>query len=178
METINKDRKWVDELTTLEMALKIYDKDKFLAVKQGLLGSEFDREAQAKIWEDYHGLFRRAVLGRPEEGDTERLEYYYRLEGHYEILSYGSTKLYFPTNITRDASGNIIGATHNFLDNEITTRWFKHIHNILVGRSDVRMCTDEACSNFFIRKQRKDKRFCSDTCRKRAWLRTHHPKNS
>lgn len=186
MDTIMFERPRIDELTTLEMALKVYQKDKFLSVKRELLeavkqelqltGLEFDEEAQIKIWEDYHNLFRKAVLGKFEKGDIERLEYYHRLEGHYEILSFGSTKLYFPTDITRDASGRMAGVTLNFLDNEITKRWFNHIYNILVGREDVRKCSDESCSNFFIRKRRKDKKFCSATCRKRDWRRKHPEK--
>jgi len=84
--------------------------------------------------------------------------------------------LYFPTDITRDASGRMIGVTLNFLDNEINKRWFNHIYEILVGREDVRLCAEKDCSNLFIRKRRKDKKFCSDTCRQRAWQRKRRKK--
>jgi len=193
MDTIAFDRTLIDELTTLEKALEVYHKEKFLTVKRELLEAvkrelqlpllEFDEETQTKIWQDYHDLFGKAVLGkfkvshsdRLEEGDIERLERYRRLEGHFEVLSNlrGGAQLYFPTNIVRDNSGKIVRVTHNFLDNEITKRWFEHVYNVLVGREDVRKCSDENCSNFFIRKRRKDKKFCSDTCRKRDWRKKH-----
>lgn len=175
MDTIMVERSRIDELTTLEMALEVYHKEKFLAIKQELLRFEFDEEAQAKIWQDYHDLFRKAVLGKFEEGDIERLECYRQLEGHFEVLSNltGGEKLYLPTNITRDDLGKIVRVTFDFFDNEITKRWFNHIYEILVGREDVRVCADEKCSNFFIRKRRKDKKFCGDTCRKRDWRRKH-----
>lgn len=186
MDTIDFERSCIDELTTLEKALEVYHKDKFLSVKRELLeaikqelrlpGLEFDEEAQIKIWQDYNDLFRKAVLRKFEKEDRERLEYYHRLEGHYEILSFGGTKLYFPTNITRDASGRMIGVTSNFLDNEINKRWFNHIYNVLADREDVRMCAEKDCSNLFIRKRRKDKKFCSATCRNRDWQRKHRRK--
>lgn len=175
MDTIEFDRIWIDELTTLEKALEVYHEDKFLTVKKKLLGSEFDEETQTKIWQDYHDLFGKAVLGKFEKGDIERLERYRRLEGHFETLSNltGGEKLYFPTDLIRDNAGQIVRVTFDFWDNEITKRWFNYIYEILVGREDVRLCADEACSNFFIRKRRKDKKFCSDTCRKRDWRRKH-----
>jgi len=163
------------------MALQVYHKDKFLGIKREILPEfEFDEETHTIIWQDYHDLFRKAVLGKFEEGDIERLEKYYRLEGHFELLSNltSSAKLYFPTNITRDNAGQIIKVTFDFFDNEITKRWFNHIYEILVGREDVRICADEDCSNFFIRKRRKDKKFCSATCRKRDWRRKHPEKKS
>ena len=172
METMGIDREWVDERTTLEMALMVYDKDKFLAVKREFLDSEFDEDVQTKIWEDYHDLFRKAVVGRFEEGDNDRLDYYCRLEGQVEILSYGSMRMYFPTHYQRDASGNIIVGDRSFLDDEITKRWFGHIYDILTGRADVRMCSGEDCSNFFIRTRRKDRKFCGNTCRNRVWRKS------
>jgi len=175
MNTIEFQKPWIEKLTTLEKALEVYCKDKFLAVKRELLGPEFDEEAQTGIWEDYHDLFHKAVLGKFQEEDFERLEYYRRLEGHFELLSNltGGVNLYFPTGITRDNVGRIVRVTFDFFDNEITKRWFNHIYEILVGQEDVRVCADESCSNFFIRKRRKDKKFCSATCRKRDWRRKH-----
>ena len=183
MDTIAFEKSRIDKLTTLEMALRVYHKDKFLNVKRKILPEyEFDEEAQIKIWKDYHDLFCKAVLGKFEEGDIERLEQYRQLEGHDETLNYwlslsgNATKLYFRTNIIRDDSGKTVRVTFNLLDNEITKRWFNHIFNILVGQEDVRVCADEDCSNFFIRKRRKDKKFCSATCRKRDWRRKHPEK--
>jgi hypothetical protein len=178
MDTIMFEKTRVDELTTLEKALDVYHKDKFLAVKEELLGPEFDEEAQTRIWKDYHDLFRKAVLGKFEEGDIERLEKYRRLEGHFETLSNltGGEKLYFPTDFIRDNAGQIVRVTFDFFDNEITKRWFNYIYDVLVGREDVRVCAEEDCSNFFVRKRRKDKKFCSATCRQRAWQRKHRKK--
>ncbi|MBC8458980.1 MAG: CGNR zinc finger domain-containing protein [Deltaproteobacteria bacterium] len=175
MDTIMFERSRIDELTTLEKALEVYHKDKFLAIKQELLGPEFDEEAQTKIWADYHELMYKAVMGKFEKGDIERLEKYRRLEGHFEDLSNltGGEKLYFPTDLIRDNAGQIVRVTFNFFDNEITKRWFDHIYDILVGQVDVRVCAEEDCSNFFVRKRRKDKKFCSDTCRQRDWQRKH-----
>ena len=126
-------------------------------------------------------MFHKAVLGKFEEGDIERLERYRQLEGQVEILSNlsslaGNTKLYFRTNLNRDDSGEIVRVTFDLFDNEVTKRWFNHIYEILVGREDVRVCSDEDCSNFFIRKRRKDKKFCSATCRKRDWRRKNPEK--
>ena len=176
MDTIAFDRTGIDELTTLETALQAYHKDKFLEIKRKILPEfEFDEETQIKIWQDYHDLFAKAVLGKFEKGDIELLEEYRRLEGHFENLSYltGGEKFYFPTDLIRNNAGQIVRVTFDFFDREITKRWFNHIYDILVGREDVRVCTDEDCSNFFIRKRRKDKKFCSDTCRKRDWRRKH-----
>ena len=178
MDTIMIERSRIDEWTTLEMALQVYHRGKFLTVKQELLGPEFNEEAQTKIWEDYHDLFGKAVLGKFEEGDIERLECYRRLEGHFETLSNltGGEKFYFPTDLIRDNAGQIVRVAFDFFDSEITKRWFGHIYEILVGREDVRVCADESCSNFFIRKRRKDKKFCSNTCRQRAWQRKYRKK--
>jgi len=180
MDTIEFARAWIDELTTIDVALQVYHKEEWLAIKRRLLGSEFDEETQTKIWQDYHDLLSKAVLRKFEEGDIERLERYRRLEGHFEILSHLAcdAKLHFPANIIRDDSGKIVRVTFDFLDNEITKRWFNHIYEILVGREDVRACADESCSNFFIRKRRKDKKFCSNTCRKRDWRRKHRKEKS
>jgi hypothetical protein len=177
--TIEFNRTWIEELTTLEKALEVYHKDKFLAVKKELLGPEFDEETQTKIWQDYHDLFAKAVLGKFEKGDIERLERYRRLEGHSETLYSltGGEKFHFPTNLTRNNAGQIVRVTFDFFDNEITKRWFNHVYDILVGREDVRVCSDESCSNFFIRKRRQDKKFCSDICRIRAWRSKRRKKN-
>lgn len=179
MDTIAFDRTWIEELTTLEKALEVYHEDKFLTVKKKLLGPEFDEETQTKIWQDYHDLFGKAVLRKFEEVDIERLERYRRLEGHFENLSYltGGEKFYFPTDLIRDNAGQIVRVTYDFFDNEITKRWFNHIYDILVGREDVRVCAGEDCSNFFIRKRRKDKNFCSDICRIRTWRSKRRKKN-
>lgn len=179
MDTIMFEKSRIDELTTLETALDVYHKDKFLTVKKDLLGPEFNEEAQTKIWEDYQDLFCKAVLGKFEKGDIERLERYRRLEGHSEVLSNftGGEKLYFPTDLIRNNAWQIVRVTFDFFDREITKRWFNHIYDILVGREDVRVCADEDCSNFFIRKRRKDKNFCSDICRIRAWRSKRRKKN-
>lgn len=181
MDTIAFEKSWIDELTTLEMALQVYHKDRFLSIKQELLGTDFNEGTQTNIWEDYHNLFHKAVFGKFEEGDIERLERYRQLEGQVEILGNlsslaGDTKLYFRTNLARDASGKIVRVTFDLFDNEVTKRWFNHIYGILVGQEDVRVCSDESCSNFFIRKRRRDKKFCSATCRKRDWRRKHSEK--
>jgi hypothetical protein len=178
MDTIMFERSRIDGLTTLEKALEVYHKDKFLAVKKELLGPEFNEETQTKIWQDYHDLFAKAVLRKFEKGDIERLEKYRRLEGRLETLSIltGDEKFYFPTDLIRDNAGQIVRVTYDFFDNEITKRWFNHIYDILVGREDVRVCAEEDCSNFFIRKRRKDKKFCSDACCNRDWQKKHRRK--
>jgi hypothetical protein len=174
MDTIAFDRTWIDELTTLEKALEVYHEDKFLTVKKKLLGPEFDEETQTKIWQDYHNLFGKAVLGKFEKGDIERLEKYRRLEGRLETLSIltGDEKLYFPTDLIRDNAGQIVRVTYDFFDNEITKRWFNHIYEILVGREDVRVCAAEDCPNLFL-KNRKNRKFCSEACRNRNWRKKY-----
>jgi len=122
MDTIAFEKSYIDKLTTLEMALQVYHKVKFLSIKQELLGPEFDEEVQTRIWEDYHDLFRKAVLGKFEEGDIEKLEQYRQLEGQVEILSNlssltGDAKLYFRTNLNRDGSGKIVRVTFDLFDN-------------------------------------------------------------
>lgn len=179
MDTIEFDKAWVDGLTTIDVALQVYRKEEWLAVKQRLLGAEFDEEAQIKIWQDYHDLLGKAVLRKFEEGDIERLEKYRQLKGHFELISrWTEGRLHFPTDITRDDSGKIVRVTYKFFDNEITKRWFEHVYNVLVGREDVRKCSEESCSNFFARKRRKDKKFCSDICRIRAWRSKRRKKNA
>lgn len=177
MDTIVFEKSYIDELTTLETALDIYHEDKFLAKKQEILGPEFNEEAQTKIWEDYHDLFGKAVLGKFEEGDIERLEKYRRLEGRFETLSIltrvtGGEKLYFPTNLIRDDLGKIVRVTFDFFDNEITKRWFNYIYDILVGREDVQVCAAEDCPNLFL-KNRKNRKFCSEACRNRNWRKKY-----
>ena len=70
MDTFMIERSRIDELTTLEMALKVYHKDKFLSTKQELLGSECDKEVQTKIWGDYHDYL--SVIPR-QEWNQQRL---------------------------------------------------------------------------------------------------------
>jgi len=167
MDTIMVERSRIDDLTTLEKALEIYHEDKFLAVKKELLGPEFDGEAQTKKWVDYHDLMYKAASSSFEKGDFERLESYRKLPGYWELVS-DKTRLYFPTEITRNESGQIIRVTLNTLDNEVTKRWFEHIYNILIGHESVRVCATEGCSNLFLR-WRKDRRFCSGACRIQSW---------
>lgn len=171
MDTIMFEKSRVDELTTLEKALDVYHKDKFLAVKEELLGPEFDKEAQTNIWADYHELMEKAVSSGFESGDFERLESCRRLQGYWELVS-DETRLFFPTEITRDESGNIVRVALDTLDNEITKRWFEHIYSILIGREEVRVCAAEDCSNLFWR-NRKSRKFCSEACRNRDWQKKH-----
>jgi hypothetical protein len=101
MDTIMVERSRIEELTTLEMALQVYHRDKFLAIKQELLGPEFDEEVQTKIWQDYHDLMYKAASSSFEKGDFERLESYRKLPGYWELVS-DKIRLYFYTEITRD----------------------------------------------------------------------------
>lgn len=171
MDTIAFEKSWIDELTTLEMALQVYHKNKFLAVKRKLLGPEFDEGVQTEIWEDYHDLMYKAASGGFERGDFERLESYRQLMGYWKLVS-DETRLFFPTEITRDKSGQIVRVTLNSLDNEVTKRWFEHVHNILIGREVVRVCAAEDCPNLFL-KNRKNRRFCSESCRNQDWRKKH-----
>ncbi|HID43002.1 MAG TPA: CGNR zinc finger domain-containing protein [Archaeoglobaceae archaeon] len=177
MDTIAFEKSYIDKLTTLEMALQVYHKDKFLDVKREILKIAFDEKAQTKIWADYHDLMYKAVLGKFEEGDIERLERYRQLEGQVEMLSNlssltGDTTLYFRTNLIRDDSGKIVRITLDFLDNEVTKRWFNHVYDVLVGREDIRVCVAEDCPNLFLR-NRKNRKFCSESCRNRDWQKKH-----
>jgi hypothetical protein len=171
MDTIMFERSRIEELTTLEKALEVYHKEKFLAVKKELLGPEFDEETQTKIWEDYHDLMYKAASSGFEKGDYERLEFYRKLPGYWGMVS-DETRLYFLTEITRNESGQIIKVTLNTLDNEVTKRWFEHIYNILIGRELVRVCAAEDCPNLFL-KNRKNRKFCSESCRNQDWRKKH-----
>ncbi len=171
MDTIMVERSRIDELTTLEKALEVYHRASFLAVKKGLLGPEFDEEAQARIWEDYHDLMYKAASSSFEKGDFERLESYRKLPGYWELVS-DKTRLYFSTEITRDESGQIVRITLNTLDNEVTKQWFEHIHNILIRREKVRKCAAVDCPNLFL-KNRKNRKFCSEACRNQDWRKKH-----
>ena len=176
MDTIMFERARLDELTTLEVALDVYHKDKFLTVKRELLGPEFDEEAQTKIGEDYHALLYKAAAKTFGKGDIERLDYYRQL-GNIEILPneiqlFYPTEVFFQTTITRDNSGKIVKVSLNFFDHEITRRWFDYIYDVLVGRVDIRVCAAKDCSNLVLRKRRKDTRFCSNACRNRVWRKS------
>jgi len=171
MDTIMVERSRIDELTTLEVALDVYHKDKFLAKKQEILGPEFNEEAQTKFWVDYHDLMYKAASSSFEKGDFERMESYRKLPGYWELVS-DKTRLYFPTEITRNESGQIIRVTLNTLDNEVTKRWFEHIYNILIGREVVRVCAAEDCPNLFL-KNRRNRKFCSEVCRNQDWRKKH-----
>lgn len=171
MDTIMFERSRIDELTTLEKALEVFRKDKFLAVKKKLLGPEFDEETQTNIWQDYHDLMYKAVSSGFEKGDFERLESYRRLQGYWELVS-DQTRLFFPTEITRDESGQIVRITLNSLDDEITKRWFEYVYNILIGREVVHECAAADCPNLFWRR-RKHRKFCSEACRNRDWQKKH-----
>jgi len=174
MYTIEFDRAWIDKLTTIDVALQVYHKDKFLDVKRRIIPEfEFDEEAQTKVWEDYHNLLYKAASKTFGKGDIERLDYYRQL-GNIEILPneiqlFYPTKVFFPTTITRDNLGKIVKVSHSFLDHEITRRWFEHIYDVLVGRVDLRVCAAKGCLNLVLRKRRKDTRFCSNACRNRVW---------
>ena len=157
----------VEELTTLEMALEAYHKDNFFSIKRNLLGSEFDEGVQTEIWKDYHDLMYKAASSGFEEGDFERLESYRNLVSYWELVS-DETRLFFPTEITRDESGMIIRVSLDSLDNEITKRLFEHVHNILIGLEVVRECPAEDCLNLFLQ-NRRTRKFCSEECRNRDW---------
>lgn len=169
MDTIRYERKFIDELTTLEKALRVYNKEEFFATKKKILGPEFDEKAQRKIWQEYHDLMNKAIHRRGfDEVDLKRLKYYRTLEGHFDILATES-QLSFPTELIRDSSGQIFRVNLDFLDNEITRRWFDHVYHISITAPDIRTCQAENCSMLFIRRGRKDKKFCSDQCRLREW---------
>lgn len=176
MDTIIVEKIKVDELTTLDVALKAYHREKFLAIKQELLGSEFDKEAQAKIWEDYHDLMSKAVFSDFDNGDFKRLESYRQLEGCFELVS-DETRLFFPTEITRDESGQFLGVTLTFLDQEVTKKWFEYIYDILIGQKQLHQCAAADCSNLFLLEP-KSKRFCSEACRNREWQKKYRIKKS
>lgn len=173
----------MDEQTTLETALRVFHKSEWLAAKrklfrqQGLNEHKIDEEEQGKIWEIYHELMQKAVHHRFESGDIERLEYFlYHLKGSHKLFS-SETQLRIPVNLKRDTAGKIVPVDLQFYENEITTRWFQHVYDILVGRADVRMCSAPDCQELYIRKRRKDKKYCSDRCRRREWQKKQ-PKKS
>lgn len=168
MYTIKWDRTIIDELTTLGAALRVYEKEKFLAVKQKLLKTEFDEKIQAKVWRDYRDLLTKAINGNLEKDDIQRLESYQNLEGEFELFATES-EMYFPTQFERNDDGKIIRIDLKFLDQEITRRWFQHIYNICNQHLDIRVCAAEDCLNLYVRKRRKDKKFCSSACRLRQW---------
>jgi len=166
MDTFAIKRSRVDELTTVEMALKVYHKDEFLSIKRELLGDDFDEDVQSQIWKDYHELMNKAACGGFEEGDFERLEFYRDLVGHWDLAS-DAKWLYFPTEIGRDESGDIVGVSLDTLDNEIVKRWFGHAYLVLIGKEVVRECAAMDCPNLFL--HHGNKKFCSESCRNRDW---------
>ena len=168
MYTIKLDRKIINEFTNLETALRVYEKNEFFAIKQKLLKTEFDEKTQAKVWRDYRDLLNKAIKGNLEKKDAEQLESYQNVEGEFELFATES-EMYFPTQFTRDDDGEIIKVDLKLLDQEITRRWFQHIHDIFTKPLDIRVCGAEDCLNLYVRKRRKDRRFCSSACRLRQW---------
>lgn len=171
MDFIRYDRAWIEKWTTLEVALQAYNKDQFIGFKREILKSEFDEEAQLSVWKNYHDLLYKAAFKTFSKSDGKRLEYY-RQFGNIqalpdEIQLFHPNEFFFPTTFTRDDSGKIVRVTLNFVDYEVTRRWFDHIDDISKGLVDVRVCA--SCSNLFLRKRRKDVRFCGNTCRNRVW---------
>jgi len=176
MYTIVYPKAYIEELTTLEVALEVYQKENFFAHKKKLLGHEFNRKVQQRIWEDYQHLLYKAVSKTLNEKDLELLKQYCQKEGHVEIFA-DQDRLFFPTELNRDNQGKITDVTFNYVDNEVTKRWFIHVWKIWKGEERINICSSPKCENLFI--GRKDQQYCSAQCRKYAWDKKHRaPKNS
>ena len=123
MEYLIYDRAQVEQSTTLEVALQVYNKDKFISFKRELLKSEFDEEIQLSIWKDYHDLMYKAASKTWGKSDGERLEYYRRvgnLRMHSgEIKGFHLDKIFLPTTFTLDDSGRIVEVDLSHVPNEI-----------------------------------------------------------
>jgi hypothetical protein len=173
MHTIVFPKAYIEELTTLEVALEVYQKENFFAHKKKLLGHEFNRKVQQHIWEHYHYLLYRAASKTLNEQDLDILKQYCQKEGHVEILA-DQNRLFFPTQLTRDNQGGIADVTFNYVDNEVTKRWFIHIGKIWQGEERINICSSPKCENLFI--GRKDQQYCSVRCRKYTWDKKYRGK--
>jgi len=144
---------------SLEMAVEVYDKDKFIAFKQDLLGKDFDEKKQIKIWEDYHSLIFKASSKTFSNQDWELLQ-------SYRFSSISSDP---PLNYLNGAQPIQFSSEH--LDQEITARWFEHIFNILVGLEEIKVCAAPDCDMIFIPSPYGlEKKYHIDKCRKRHWV--------
>ena len=70
------DKELFRNLTSLQKALEVYTKDKFLKFKRDLLAKEFDEDEQIRIWEDYHNLMFKAAKKTFNPNDWELLQSY------------------------------------------------------------------------------------------------------
>jgi len=147
------------QYTSIEMAVEVYDKDEFIAFKQSLLGLNFDRKKQIKIWKDYHNLMLRVASKKFSKQDWELLESYrFSSKSSYPTLNHinGEQQIQFSSE---------------YLDQEITARWFEHIFNTLIGLEEIRICAAPDCDMIFLPSPYGlEKKYHAHRCRKRHWM--------
>ena len=175
MHTIFYPKAHIEDLTTLEVALAVYQKKNFFAHKKKLLGHEFNRKVQQRIWEDYHRLWDKAMSKTLNEKNLELLKQYLQKEGHFELFA-DEERLFFPTTLTRDEHGEITDVSFDYVDNQVTKEWFDYIWKVWKGEECVDICSAPNCDNLF--EARQNQKFCSERCRKYAWDKKHRTKKS
>jgi len=168
--------KLLRELTSLEKALEVTDQAKWLEFKKSYLWIQFNHEKEKKIFDEYRRLMYKAVERNFESGDYEDLNKYRTVDSTMwdealETINGVTGQIHIPAPILRrDEDGKIIEIDLSYFDAEINVALFTHIFDILVGRSDVRMCEAEDCDKLFIPK-RKNQKYHSNLCRQRQYDR-------
>jgi len=153
------------QFTSLEMAVEVYDKDKFIAFKQDLLDKEFDQKKQISIWKDYHRLMFKTASKTFSKQDWELL------------LSYRFSSVSSDPTLNYLNDEQQIQFSCEFLDQEITARWFEHIFNTLIGLEEIRVCAAPDCDMVFLPiPYGLEKKYHSNRCRNRHWVQQQKKK--
>jgi len=167
-----------NKLTSLEKALDVFEEAKWLDFKRSYLGLLLDEDKERDIYKNYHDLMVHAVEGKFKQGDYDTLQECRNVdptvwdEGIKTIDSVtGQIHVQAPI-LKRSPNGEIIEIDLCYLDAQITAALFSHIFDVLVGRSDVRICEAEDCDQLFIPKRRHQK-YHSNLCKQRQYRRRH-----
>lgn len=169
------DKELFRKLTSLQKALEVYEKDKFLQFKRDLLVEEFDEDEQIRIWEDYHNLMFKAAKKTFNPNNWELLQSYrYSMTGLDPVAQlFNSMReaIHIPAQEIYSQEGRV-EFSRKYLDQEVTAKLFEHIFNVLVGLEEIRVCAADDCEELFIpAPQGREQEYHSQNCYWREYRR-------
>ena len=161
--------------TSLEKALEVYNRDRFLEFKRNLLEEEFDEDKQFKVWEDYHKLMFKAANNSFRTGDWELLQSYRfsmtDIDPTLRLLNFMGEAVHIPAPSETNKEGEV-RLSRKYLDQEVTAKLFEHVFKVLVGLEDLRVCAARDCEELFIpTPQGREQKYHTKNCYWREYRR-------